>query len=705
MNMKMLTAGAAMSAMSVFAGNATLDTETLALEFSLENGSLVSMTAKSTGWRIQRRPELGMSWKLIVPMDDDHRDNPIFGVGQKRPEFESGDGFVRFTWNGVTSERTGDLDIRIVQEIRAEESHAVWRTRIDNNSPHVVESVYAPVIGDLGRPADAKRLQLLQPGYGQAGEIDLWPHFAGHQGDYGCEHPTITRLGTTACEPFVFIHDDGQGLYLGTMRRTEDTLTWFCELFPGYDDSLYGHVPDGDEIGGKPVHTVVHTVHQPYVMPGESEDLAPIMLEAYRGGWEAGADVYKGWIGGFSKDAPAPAWISEPNAWLELHINSPEDELRWRYSELPEIAAECAGYGVKAIQLIGWNNGGQDQGNPSHDTDPRLGTREELAAAIAEAEKLGVKIIIFSKFTWADRAERWYRDELVKYAVKDPYGDAYFKGGYKYFTPAQFLDINTKNFSVMCFGCDEYLDICDREFDKVLGLGAVGILYDECAFRLPALACFDMSHGHRYGWPVYRNDNLLIERFRRHDGVTDDFLFAGEGCNDWQFEQYNLSYFRTRVAGHIPMQRYLRPRVQLMVGIQGFNDRNMVNQCLLNRYIMSYEPYNFHGRLRDFPLTLEYGRRMDAFRTELRKWLWDGDFTGRIGIEVSGLADGAYSRFAAGDGSAMGVIANFSREDAVVEASLDGRPVAEYRAVEDGDWTKAEGGRIPLKAMSAVAAR
>ena len=40
-----------------------------------------------------------------------------------------------------------------------------------------------------------------------------------------------------------------------------------------------------------------------------------------------------------------------------------------------------------------------------------------------------------------------------------------------------------------------------------------------------------------------------------------------------------------------------------MTAVTGFNDRNMINQCLMYRYIISYEPYNFKGRLDDYPLT------------------------------------------------------------------------------------------------------
>ncbi len=59
------------------------------------------------------------------------------------------------------------------------------------------------------------------------------------------------------------------------------------------------------------------------------------------------------------------------------------------FRDLPKIGEDCARHGVKAIQLVGWNDGGQDQGNPSHDPDPRLGTFAELKEAIAKIQAWG----------------------------------------------------------------------------------------------------------------------------------------------------------------------------------------------------------------------------------------------------------------------------------------------------------------------------
>ena len=156
----------------------------------------------------------------------------------------------------------------------------------------------------------------------------------------------------------------------------------------------------------------------------------------------------------------------------------------------------------------------------------------------------------------------------------------------------------------MCFLDQEYLDLCDREFQKTVELGADGILFDECLHHGPALLCFDPHHGHRYGAPVYANDRKLIQNFSRiSDPVRPDFLFSGEACYDWEMEAYQLSYHRSENKQHIPLSRYMLPQAQFMTAVTGFNDRNMINQCLMYRYMISYEPYNFKGRLDDYPLT------------------------------------------------------------------------------------------------------
>ena len=81
-----------------------------------------------------------------------------------------------------------------------------------------------------------------------------------------------------------------------------------------------------------------------------------------------------------------------------------------------------------------------------------------------------------------------FRKDLVRLAVKDPYGDYYHYGGYQYQTATQLLDINTTRLIPMCFLSEEYLQVCEEEFQKMVDLGADGILFDECLHHTPGAA-------------------------------------------------------------------------------------------------------------------------------------------------------------------------------------------------------------------------
>jgi hypothetical protein len=150
------------------------------------------------------------------------------------------------------------------------------------------------------------------------------------------------------------------------------------------------------------------------------------------------------------------------------------------------------------------------------------------------------------------------------------------------------------------------------------------------------------------------------------------------------------------------------PDVPLATAVTGFNDRNMINQCLMYRYIISYEPYNFKGRLDDYPLTMAYGRQMDALRTELREYFWDGEFRHEVGARVTqgGAPYRPYAVFVSRASGASGlVIANYDGQQRVtVEAALDdGSTLGRYRLVDDAEWRSTEDGiTIPLCSAAVV---
>lgn len=664
-------------------------------------GAIAQLESAETGWRVQDRPELAAGFRLLIPLPG-RRNNLAYAEQQEPPEIQQvTSSEIALSWRQVRSQHGGIHPIGVQQRIRLHEQQIIFETAIDNRSDRVVENVWSPCLGDLRPPAPDDELHSFCSSYGAASKLQMWPRFENNCGYWGVDHPTQmagrgASAGLVPVSPFMLVLARQQGLYVGVAERRYDLVSWHAELVPGYGDAMDGRAAADATIR-------FSTVHLPFIPPGATRTLTPMAIELFQGDWHTGADIYRRWREEWMRLPATPAWADEPHSWLQLHINSPEDELRIPFRDLPEVGRECADAGVRAIQLVGWNEGGQDHGNPSHRPDPRLGTFEELRDAIAQIQALGVQVVLFCKFTWADRSTGRY-PSLAADTIKNPYGDSYNGTAYRYQTATQLLGINVPHLIPMCFGSERYLATCQEEFDNIVRLGADGMLFDESQHHADALLCFDTAHGHPVPWPVYANDNELARRFREQTRQSPEFLYSGEGLYDWEFEQYHLSYFRSANPTHIPLGRYLLPHAPLMTAATGFDDRNIVNQCLLYRYLISYEPFNFKGRLPDFTRTVAYGQRMDALRTELREWFWDGTFRDTLGATVRSAGSQPHHPYAVylhhDTGEPALAIANYADEKTSVEIDGIGARLT-YRLVDNDVW-QASDGRVDLPARSAA---
>ena len=647
---------------AALADEVVLEDSALRVAFDSASGALTSFESKSTNWVIERRPQLAASFRLHAPLPG-RRDNFVLGQKQRAARVEKlSDREVRIEWRNLVSEHGGVLPMTFAATVTLDGGVLTFSGSLANDSQLVVETVEYPFFGDIAPPAADAHLASRHMYYANLESHDLYPAFENQKGYWGVDSPMQTSGSNVSL--FCLIQSDDQGVYVEmhdphSPYYMEDTF----EELPGYIESVdqpgpYSRVPQGDSISGIPVHLEFRTTHFVFAQPKSTTDLAPVVVRCYKGDWHAGVDLYRQWRSTWFREPRVPQWARDVHSWQQLQINSPEEEFRIPYRELTKIGDECAANGVSAIQLVGWNIGGQDRGNPSMDVDPGLGTWAELHDAIAQIQAKGVKIILFGKFVWADMSTDWYRKELYRYSIKDPYGDPRTYDGYSYHTPTQLAGINNRRFAIMCPLSKAWRDVATGEFRKLLALGSAGWLYDEVLGHGPALYCFDAAHGHRVPEYVYAGDAPMSEALHAAAGsVNPDFLFAGESPEDVMLQYYPLSYTRIS-SGSVPVCPYLDSRTPVMVAVTGFDDREALNLILLSRYIISYEPYFFKGRLSDFPLTLAYGKKIDALRRRYRAWLWDGEYRDTLGASV--VADGScrYSVFRTSAGKRAVVVVN-----------------------------------------------
>jgi hypothetical protein len=597
------------------AGEVVLQDDQLSAAFDSDSGALTRLENKSTQWAIERRPELGVSFQMSL-LRPGQGNLEVRGQKQHAAEVtQVSDHEVRLQWKDLLSESGKTLPITLTSVVTLTNGALTFAATVENNSSLMLESVDYPYLGDLNNAPDGA-LVAKHMWYGDLKSGDISPsHFVESKQSLFC-----------------LIQSPGQGVYVEMQDPTQPYLLRFMFNHRGANKS-----------GGSPAHEEFRTTHVAYVHPNSTMKLAPVVLRGYRGDWHAGVDLYKEWRATWYRPPHLPAWIQDVNSWQQLQICSPEQDFRVPYTNLVKYARQCAANGVSAIQLVGWNHWGQDGGDPAQDIEPGLGTWQQLHDAIAQIQASGVKMILFAKLNWADLTMPWYTNELYKYECVDPDGKRYEQGGYSYFTPTQLAGIGVHRRAVMDFMDPEYRNVATKEFEKILALGAEGWLWDEICHHAGVYYNYAPNHGYNPPGYLYGGDLPLAAQLRAAaDKVSPDFLFSGEAPEDWLTQYFPCSYFRIG-AGSTPVCRYIDSHEPLMVAVTGFDDREMLNFCLLDRYIIEYEPYNFKGYLNDFPLTLAYGKKIDALRRKYKAYVWDAEFRDTLGATVT--SDNGASRY------------------------------------------------------------
>lgn len=690
-----------------------LNNERIRAEFDSRTGALIELLAKDTGWALQRRHELGLSFQMLLPLAQ-RRNNPIMGNEQEAPNIDRPDeNSLVLTWRNLKSRHGGQHEITFRGCVRLTDDELVFTAELDNQSGHTIETVSWPCLGDLNRPEGSTKLDTGWLTYNMMLRSQMYPTFPNQKGYWGVDYPT--QMAASWRSPFYLVENGTEGLYIGYHDHpTSRMLQYFFQLKPGYEfaDSVYsGTAPQGDELAGEPARIEFQAIHYPFYHSGQSGPLSPVILAPYVGTWHKGVDHYKAWRQTWFSRPKVPAWAQKPHSWHLIHLNSPEDELRRQYKDLVPCGQAAAHHGVKAIQLTGWTVGGQDHGNPSHDTDPRLGTAKELADAIAAIQAMGVKVILFNKYTWADRSTDWYRRELVHYATKNPYGDAHYHTGYQYQTPTMLADINTRRFAPMCVCSEQWRKIAVQEFRKSLELGPAGILFDEGqhhGIHEDVTYCFDANHGHRVPEYVYSGDRHLEAAFVEEARARDpEFLFAGEGVTPHQFLTYAISYFRTDGLDSIMLSRYIDSQTGLMITITGHRNRNNINFALMHKLILSHEPRLSKGKLDDYPETMAYARLMDDLRLRYQDRLWDAEYRDVLGasVEADGQPHEKYTVFLTPQGKRAVVVCNFDVEKPKrLRLDLPGGPSGNLVTVspESPEPAPCPNGQAELPPLSAI---
>jgi hypothetical protein len=687
-------------------GEVLLEDADLAVAFDPRSGALTRMEQKASHWTIERRPALGISFRLLAPLPH-QRANFVYGQKQTAVKVEKiSPNQVQIVWKDPVSQHGGVVPLTLTATATLEHGVLTFHATLENRSTLTIETIDYPYLGDLNPPTRDAPLTVEHMWVGSLQGEEVYPHFTGPGGTgyWGILYPTKTvNSDPTFQTQFCLIQSSDQGIYVGVHDPAIRYFSQFTfEQHPGVIDWNENAVPRTDEISTLPVHLEFRVCHFTYCHPQSTVELAPVVLHPYSGDWHAGLDVYKQWRDTWFGHPHIPDWVRQVNSWQQLQIDGAEQDYSIPYRDLVKYGTECAENGVGAIQLVGWNLGGQDGGEPCLSTDPGLGTWQELHDAIAQLQAKGVRMILFAKPVFADMSRDWYKEVLYKYASIDPWGNNYESGSFGYNTPPSLTGIDRRRRAIMDVCCQEYRDIATHEFEKILALGASGWLFDEVMQHNGVAYNFSADHGYTPPGFLFGSDIPLVKQFRAAaDKVNPDFLFSGEGPGDWLMPYYVLGYYRIGWGTRHAL-RYIDPQAPLMAAVRGWNARDEINLCLLYRYIIEYEPYNFKGPLTAFPLTLEYGKKVDALRKKYQAWIWDADCRDDIGATVTADGSVRHSVFRRSDGKRAVVVVNLEQSTPITAKLELPSPGTLVAATPEEPDAKPFSGSLNIAARSAA---
>ncbi|MGH9654522.1 MAG: hypothetical protein ACRD6B_13785, partial [Bryobacteraceae bacterium] len=156
------------------ANEVVLENSHFRVSFDSASGALTGLERKQSGWKIHRRPELGVSFRMLAPLPN-RRDNFILGQKQHAVKVEKIGNRVNLEWNNLLSEHGGVLPIRFTATVTLDGDTLKFESSLANNSSLVIETAEYPCLGDLSAPAPDAHLWRREMWYGNLQSQEIHP--------------------------------------------------------------------------------------------------------------------------------------------------------------------------------------------------------------------------------------------------------------------------------------------------------------------------------------------------------------------------------------------------------------------------------------------------------------------------------------------------------------------------------------------------
>jgi hypothetical protein len=196
---------------SINASNIILENSSIKITINEVSGAIEQILNKETGWKIGKRSELALSFRMNVPLPN-QRYNPIVGANQKKPIFEIdlNNKNVKIIWKELKSKKKSELNISFVGIISLTDDGILFTAEIDNQSDYVIESIRWPQLGDLTILNNSKSFSQMGIEYSGMNEFEIYPKFQNEPGYFAVDNPS--NWMETPTTQFVLLQNGNQDM-------------------------------------------------------------------------------------------------------------------------------------------------------------------------------------------------------------------------------------------------------------------------------------------------------------------------------------------------------------------------------------------------------------------------------------------------------------------------------------------------------------
>jgi hypothetical protein len=262
----------------------------------------------------------------------------------------------------------------------------------------------------------------------------------------------------------------------------------------------------------------------PFVSPGKTVTLPPVVIKHYDGHWSNAARFYRNWFDRVGKVASIPTWMRENSGWLLAILKQQNESVNYDYiTGIDELADIAIARGLSTLGLFGWTVGGHDHLYPDYDPCPELGGRDALKAAIKRAKDRGLRVILYANGVIMDVATPFYRKH-----GKDA-ANIMADGRVNLSQINKFTDGTPVIYATACPSSPQWRKQMLSLAVQAHELGADGLLYDQIGVY-GRHECHHPEHKHANPMDGYSTGRVqMIRQIAQHMQTIDqDFIIATE---------------------------------------------------------------------------------------------------------------------------------------------------------------------------------